>query len=405
MGKRKAGKSVAEPMPQGQRFTPGAYAKLSSVQQRAARLHGANSVEAVIRDAVASGNGVPPVALVGGKKKRKTDVLWAPPTTWEAELKEWVQNSLGELDVKQLGQYPELWAAVRSRCLPGQGKEGMANVRRAGVIDAEWERRGLRWSDANRGLLIFDGEELVLAFLKGCVPLWVREGVKAHIGRLRKLRAVVDANRLAKGLAEHAAVDVDCRGKVREGQTSMVGFAPAQEQPHLVVTNNRGQEEQTGANLKAVRAPLFWVDQLLKELAPRLRDRLRGGANGKSDLEGVARFLLGGTWCTGLAGNYGRSCEPHWDSNDSFCSVMPLGRWPANSGQLLLWELGLRVDAREGDLVFFRSDLLLHSVNGEHEGRNTLVFFHKWALDRADLAPFPGRYDERFALPVTEWLL
>lgn len=360
---------------------------MSCDEQRRARLDGANTVEAVIRDAVDSGNAVAPVALVGGRKYAQTDKPWSPPAHWEDDLRERVGTA--RFKTLHLRDFPELWSDVHN--VPG-----MASLRRNGELQRRFDQRVKRWSDVQGNTLVLgeDGE-IVFAFLKRGVPPWVLGAACCHFGRLETLAAVVEANRDAKSLKPERAKEVDCRGPHKPCQTFMVGFAPDRLDPHLVVSNAIGASEQSGANAKAVRAPLWWADAVVGCLRPQLLRLLKA-----TD----PRWLFGATCWTGCAGNICRCCLAHWDLNDKFCCIMPLGRWAPNSGRLLLWELGLRVDARQGDLVLFRSDLLLHGVE-ECSGRSSLVFFNKKTLDAPGLAPFPGRYSPLFARPLTEWVL
>lgn len=94
------------------------------------------------------------------------------------------------------------------------------------------------------------------------------------------------------------------------------------------------------------------------------------------------------------------------------CGVFPLGKWKHGGGRLLLWTIGARIDARDGDAVFFDSRLILHSVEAwepaeshPRSGRSSLVGFCKAKVGNPTFAPWPAsaRYDARYTKPLSEW--
>lgn len=77
---------------------------------------------------------------------------------------------------------------------------------------------------------------------------------------------------------------------------------------------------------------------------------------------------------------------PHLDSGDgTFCVVIPFGTW--ENGELVLYEAGLVLDLKAGDIIIFPSFKLTH-FNLNFQGVRCSVVMHvdkagrSWAKDR-----------------------
>jgi hypothetical protein len=78
-----------------------------------------------------------------------------------------------------------------------------------------------------------------------------------------------------------------------------------------------------------------------------------------------------------LAINYNCATEFHIDLNDNgLCTVVPVGEW--EGGYLIFPHLGLRIKLIKGQVVMFRSNLLIHGNSPAQGVHFSMVFFsHK----------------------------
>ena len=78
-----------------------------------------------------------------------------------------------------------------------------------------------------------------------------------------------------------------------------------------------------------------------------------------------------------LAINYNCTTEFHIDLNDDgLCTVVPTGEW--EGGYLIFPYLSLRLKLVKGQVVMFRSNLLIHGNSPAQGVRFSMVFFlHK----------------------------
>ena len=75
-----------------------------------------------------------------------------------------------------------------------------------------------------------------------------------------------------------------------------------------------------------------------------------------------------------VAINYNCATEFHIDLNDNgLCTVVPTGEW---EGRYLIFPyLGLRLKLVKGQIVMFRSNLLIHGNSPAQGVRFSMVFF------------------------------
>ena len=88
------------------------------------------------------------------------------------------------------------------------------------------------------------------------------------------------------------------------------------------------------------------------------------GQKGQTPLPDVPLSKVAGIW-HGLVINWGQTHagEPHRDDEDAklgYNCVVPYRDW--SGGDLLLWDLKMRIELREGDAFIFRGSLLTHNA-------------------------------------------
>jgi hypothetical protein len=72
--------------------------------------------------------------------------------------------------------------------------------------------------------------------------------------------------------------------------------------------------------------------------------------------------------------NFNTICGYHIDQNDDgFCWIVPLGEW--EGGDLIFPQLKVRIKLKPGNILAFRSNLLLHGNLPCSGVRHSLVFF------------------------------
>ena len=78
-----------------------------------------------------------------------------------------------------------------------------------------------------------------------------------------------------------------------------------------------------------------------------------------------------------LAINYNCATEFHIDLNDNgLCTVVPVGDW--EGGNLIIPHLEIKIKLVKGQVVMFRSNLLIHGNDNAKGIRFSMVFFsHK----------------------------
>ena len=78
-----------------------------------------------------------------------------------------------------------------------------------------------------------------------------------------------------------------------------------------------------------------------------------------------------------MAINYNAKTPFHIDLNDNgLCTVVPVGDW--KDGDLIIPHLGIKIKVVKGQVVMFRSNLLIHGNANAKGIRFSMVFFsHK----------------------------
>jgi predicted 2-oxoglutarate/Fe(II)-dependent dioxygenase YbiX len=75
-----------------------------------------------------------------------------------------------------------------------------------------------------------------------------------------------------------------------------------------------------------------------------------------------------------LAINYNAKTPFHIDLNDNgLCTVVPVGDW--EGGNLIIPHLGIKIKLVKGQVVMFRSNLLIHGNDNAKGIRFSIVFF------------------------------
>ena len=137
---------------------------------------------------------------------------------------------------------------------------------------------------------------------------------------------------------------------------------------------------------------------------PWLKSAINKGElnKGQKGLAGPAEQVplrkLGGLW-HGLAISQQQTMDgkPYRDTRDmkeGFNCVIPYGEW--EGGEVMLWEIGMRVEVRRGEALFFQGNVILHNAHDITGSRNCVDLFihqnvvtldeqnrkHKWGGDK-----------------------
>lgn len=408
----------------------------------ALRMDPKSTPRARMRDIVAKGYETHHPARLGGvnsydKRAKCVHKVWEPPDLRVLPG----MDGLPTIEI-DFGEFVAKWATVKSR--------GAVHLQR--VRDGTYERHfhavGLQWRDLehiSQRVVDRSTRKLVVALFVDCVPDCVTATMRTHFGRLSQENALIEQNRLEHGKKPLPFSKPCCRGPARPCERFMVGYTVSCDRAQTVQSNSGGDgNESAGNNLLQVRGALVVFNQVLGHAAPEEYNATRAAI--------PSAFRFGGdeTGITGLAGNVfcletgvaGR-LDKHWDNGDRPpCAIMPIGKWPKGTGRLLLWTIGLRVDAWMGDVTVFDSCDILHSVEPVPTNtrkkwhRSSLVAFGKcllvavassahsgddslastWSLCTCNCAakrdlgapglePWPNsaRYDARAARPFSQW--
>lgn len=350
-------------MARGDRDEPnsGSKRKGSPVKGCAKRMHPCQTVRACKKVAdekqCVTNNGVsveapPPLKRRGKRGKKVKKVLEESRAfrLWQGPLPDvtaWDNMVTVRVDFDALVAQ---WADLREL---GTGEQH-ERFQREGVYEKRFEKLGKAWSDVGpRSFRVLDDRSgrLVFVFLRQIVPdEGVRAPARSHMGGLADLYATLRENRKDRQLPSLRVDGAhECRGPCDQGQRFMVGYTVARDRVGTIQScSGSFGKETVAANAKAIRGALAFADRLLQAVAPDVharhvallpRDR-RLGCTAISNVAGCVRWAV----------------LHHWDRGDppkGLCGSMPLGVWLQGTGRLLLWTLGIRVDARDGDFVFF----------------------------------------------------
>lgn len=125
-----------------------------------------------------------------------------------------------------------------------------------------------------------------------------------------------------------------------------------------------------------------WLNKLINKGGRNIGQKGKAKGKEKAPLKKVGGLWHGVAICQGQT----EDGNPHRDENDfkkGFNCVVPYGDW--DGGDVVLWELGKRVELREGEALFFRGKCINHNAVGISGGvRNCVDLFIHENLMRLD---------------------